>query len=557
MKAASPLAFLLKFPWALYDDQARARVCDDVNETPACGAAILAVDGGIKPRLERSRLQPLMETASFAWGAGTLAMWSLPASNTHGVVEHLLTTTSDSWQARLHITGTVGRPERQPVSGGAGIGRSLHLDNLIATLVELVQSTIEQGKHDVRRTGALLRQVRVGWDAIREVWQEARSLDDEPRMALIVKHADTLHDKVVRLAMHPRRILARRREFLPIARIQEMDDACLSWYIRQPGRTPAEKGGIKQVLLGIAREETLDTPENRVLRDFLDRTAREANSYRLANRQLADSQRCRLVSRYGSVCNSLLARPEIQRIGRLVGPPRPNYVLQHESRYRQMWEAYLQLIRREEVLDQAWAWQRRLWAEAVHLLVHVALLELPGCRTLARSPTYHRVEQDAGRWLVPTAQYCAFRLDSQSGETRVLNPLDPQAPGSDPVPHEMFGPLGARTIVSVVNPSTRRAGNILVWAQSGVGDDTIPLDQVVESAARALREFQRRRQLETGHALHIAGLVVQPTASVYDNPSSLDRHPIRGLAVPFSGAGFLHAVDQAGSILSDLAVSVA
>jgi len=222
-----------------------------------------------------------------------------------------------------------------------------------------------------------------------------------------------------------------------------------------------------------------------------------------------------------------------------------------------MWEAYQQLIRREEQVDQAWAWQRRLWAEVVHLLVHVALLELPGCKTLARSPLYYRVEQDAGRWVVPAAQTCAFRLDGRSGEVRVLSPLNIQAPGSDPVLRQTFGPLGLHTVVRVTNLRSRRAGDIAVWAQHGVGEDMIAVDQSTGSAARALREFQRVRQLETGHAPRVAGLVVQPTSTLYDDPSGVDELPVKGLAVPLSGGGFLDAVDQAGSILRDLAVSVA
>lgn len=559
MSAATPLGFILQFPWGLYDEGARARISQDhVNGTPASGAATLALEGTVTPRVEGSRLQPLRETEPFSWGTGSLAMWSLPAGDSRGTLEYDLTIAdrgSGRWPTRLEITGATSR-ESRPTSEGGAAARGLDLDSLVGALVELLQTTMDRGKGDVHRTGALLRQVRVDWDIARDVWLAERD-EDEPRKPLIVRHAETLSSSIVRLATHPRRLLARRRELLRIHRIQEMDSACLSWYVRQPGGTAAEKGGVKQVLLGIAREESLDTPENRILRDFLERTVREANTYRLANRRVADGERYRLVSRYGSVCRSLLSRAEIQRIGRLVGLPRPNYVLQHDSRYRQMWEAYQQLIRREEQVDQAWAWQRRLWVEFVHLFVHVALLELPGCKTLARSPAYYRVEQDAGRWVVPTAQTCAFRLDSRSGEVRVLSPLNIQAPGSDPVLRQTFGPLGLHTVVRVTNPRTRRMGEIAVWAQHGVGEDMIALDQSTGSAGRALYEFQRARERETGYAPNVVGLVVQPTSTLYDEPSGVDELPVKGLAVPLSGGGFLDAVDQAGSILRDLAVSVA
>jgi hypothetical protein len=121
----------------------------------------------------------------------------------------------------------------------------------------------------------------------------------------------------------------------------------------------------------------------------------------------------------------------------------------------------------------------------------------------------------------------------------------------------MFAPLGADVVIRVVNPRASQSGDIVVWANHGIGENIVGLDDSVESATRALGEFQRVHQLETGHTARIAGLVVQPTATIYDHPGQVDRHSVRGLAVPLSGRGFLDAIEEAGSALRDLGLSVA
>jgi len=51
----------------------------------------------------------------------------------------------------------------------------------------------------------------------------------------------------------------------------------------------------------------------------------------------------------------------------------PNYVLQNDLRYREVWKWYKELLKREKAKDQIWDWQPRTWADVMRLFVGTAL----------------------------------------------------------------------------------------------------------------------------------------------------------------------------------------
>lgn len=55
---------------------------------------------------------------------------------------------------------------------------------------------------------------------------------------------------------------------IPLSRVQEIDRKAMPWLIRQPGETIAERGGNRQRIQAVAREENFDTLENRVLLSY-------------------------------------------------------------------------------------------------------------------------------------------------------------------------------------------------------------------------------------------------------------------------------------------------
>lgn len=61
--------------------------------------------------------------------------------------------------------------------------------------------------------------------------------------------------------------------------------------------------------------------------------------------------------------------PHLEEVGSAGHGIRPNYVLQNDSRYREIWKYYLRLLRQEDEQDRLWDWQARTWADVARLLV--------------------------------------------------------------------------------------------------------------------------------------------------------------------------------------------
>lgn len=253
--------------------------------------------------------------------------------------------------------------------------------------------------------GIRLALARLPWERVGCVLEAHSS---EPRMDVIVEIALKYRDTVASLARSPRRILQRQRRLISLGRVEQLDHACLEWFVRRPGHTAAEKAGVTQELLALARTEDYDTLENRVLKDFLRRCVDAANLYlREHQGRFEQSTRCRAVLALRDTCWRLLRESPLLEVRSLPGFPQPNYVLLHDPAYRELWQWYLKLVRRREVTDSAWRWQRRLWEDFVRLCVarEIITADVPRNGFRARLPFAHdlwiRQEQDAGCWLHP------------------------------------------------------------------------------------------------------------------------------------------------------------
>ena len=93
----------------------------------------------------------------------------------------------------------------------------------------------------------------------------------------------------------------------------------------------------QQRLLGIARNESFDTLENRVLKDFIFRCGNEGHRYlntEVGNSfQLQQSKRARSVKSYCHLCTGLHKVPHLEKVAAPPNPIRANYVLQNDYRY--------------------------------------------------------------------------------------------------------------------------------------------------------------------------------------------------------------------------------
>jgi Domain of unknown function (DUF2357). len=230
----------------------------------------------------------------------------------------------------------------------------------------------------------------------------------EPHMALIVHIAEKMRKRLGPTVRMARKILLRERTLLPVERITETDTSCLRWYIRQPGENMAQKAAAhRQSLLGIARKESFDTLENRVLKDFLLRCKLASQRYITVEvgHQFQQSSRGKSVRQFQHLCGELITDSSLQNVTPLRSRVRPNYVLQNDARYREVWQSYQRLLRQEDEEDRSWDWQSRTWADIVRLLTGAALSNMedktshgnmPFAKPLLQASMYIHKEQRLG-----------------------------------------------------------------------------------------------------------------------------------------------------------------
>ena len=93
----------------------------------------------------------------------------------------------------------------------------------------------------------------------------------------------------------------------------------------------------------------------------------------------------------------------------------PNYVLQHDERYRVLWQAYVKLVRQQLLEDSVWRWRHRLWSEHCGLALLGALGGLATASPAARSDFLLHVEQDAGRFVDGRTRVGSWRPAGRPG----------------------------------------------------------------------------------------------------------------------------------------------
>ncbi len=194
-------------------------------------------------------------------------------------------------------------------------------------------------------------------------WRHAYK-SDRPPFALVVRLARDLPNVLIDVAGHPKRILQRRRAMEPINRLRELDSSCVRWLTRQPGNTLAEKSGHRRAVLAVQRYESVDTLENRVVRDLLKRCAALARDYlRQHQTNYPNHDWIRNTADFLKLCRRLESLPQLQEASGLPSFPKPNYVLLHETRYKQIWRAYTEVIRQQRRRQQLWTWRHQVYAD--------------------------------------------------------------------------------------------------------------------------------------------------------------------------------------------------
>ena len=208
--------------------------------------------------------------------------------------------------------------------------------------------------------------------------------DEQISRSRILAIAEKASEPLSRIASKLRKSLINTRKLLPVERINAMDGKCLEYLLRLEGDTLREKAQKNKMrFLGLAKEETYNLLENRVLKDFLERCITKSTQYILEiknksnnNRALANSTITRQMNVFKQRCQDLSQKSPLVTVPRQPSLPKPNFVLQKDPDYKKIWQMYLDLIHEKRDLDKTLYCQQNLFQDICDLLINAALCNL-------------------------------------------------------------------------------------------------------------------------------------------------------------------------------------
>lgn len=336
------------------------------------------------------------------------------------------------------------------------------------------------------------------WDHIPDLWLDPHAPRD-PTMDVLVRHAREHRVAWGNLAEHPRRLLNRRRELVPLPRVDELDVPCMQWLSRQPGQTLAERAGGRQRIMALARYENRNTLENRVFLDLMARSVAAARDYDAMNKgregrkRQRDSLRIESVRAYRRECRRIHQELDMQGVPRPTEPVQPNHVLLDDVRYRKVWTARKEIILREREIDNLWRWQRRSWTEFCKATVAVSLVRLDGVQHFFTAPMFVTDEHQRGCFLVHDDPMIVVGHLERGWVAELLS-------GNSDVVSPKYRELCASFWLRCADLNGGDYVYLPVWTVHAVGEQC-HLRELVNSANMAFRMLRDRDQLAGGIVL--------------------------------------------------------
>lgn len=221
----------------------------------------------------------------------------------------------------------------------------------------------------------------------------------EPPLQLISVIAQHDYPLILQMTQALRKVLQRKRDMLPLGQIQQLDAHCLRWISRRPGRNAVEKAGSEQKLMAVVREESHNTLENRVFKDFLCRAKTQAARYiKRYGEKYPNSDRVKAVRRLLILVSSAVQAPELKPLLRLSSLPQPNYVLLHDARYNKIWELYRKLLANQKIVEMVWEKRHVLFSDICR--IWLAMILRLKKRPLFECSLWFRILPQNGSFLV-------------------------------------------------------------------------------------------------------------------------------------------------------------
>lgn len=285
--------------------------------------------------------------------------------------------------------------------------------------------------------------------------------------------AGSLHDRLWRITEHARPSVERlfhalnenpRREhaLLPVRAVRELDANSFIKLSNRPGRTIREKLSGKPYLQAVRRFQSVDLPENRLLKTFVIRLAELLE----LRQDCLGEEEDELLPKI----QSWLLADETRAIARWDNLPPNNTLLSHRD-YRRVWDAwrwlqtldddiardYSQLEGREKAM-RLWSKYGRMYCDGSHLFAEMPIL-------------FDYDKFDIRPWLSPLAFKKAPRRISRSfGTTEVFEPSC--------VDLVTLRPRYATPIAS-----SRSLRENYLWQQWKNGDESVDLNLLNSDAA--------------------------------------------------------------------------
>ena len=222
------------------------------------------------------------------------------------------------------------------------------------------------------KTGAALPQALSGFLA--KVARPASGSATRDRLWRITEHSRAAVERLFRSLNESSR---REHALLPVHRVRELDANSFIKLSNRPGRTIREKLAGKPYMQAVRRFQSVNLPENRLLKAFAIHLAEL-----LELRQACFSQEDELLAKI----QSWLRSDEAQAIGNWDNLPPNNTLLAHRD-YRHVWDAWrwlqtldddiahdLSQLEAREKTVRLWQQCARIWADGKNLFAEMPLL---------------------------------------------------------------------------------------------------------------------------------------------------------------------------------------
>ena len=268
----------------------------------------------------------------------------------------------DTLEIRRYLNN-IAKPDAKPIYNYHPMTVILDFSSVFS-----VQAEKEEESFCFSRVKNIHKEIPLDLDKIYDIFIDFKSQGAPIR--LITKIATEHFNEVQLVAENMRKILVRERKLVPIDKIQQIDNSCIRWLTKQPGRDNAERAGTKQKLMGVVRTESINTLENRVFKAFLKYCIINGRAYlRRYGEKYPNHNRCKAVNRLVKFAIEELNKPSTQSISNLTSMPIPNYVLLQNHSYHTIWEFYKEFVKKTHIVEVMWQNKRRVFAELFNLIL--------------------------------------------------------------------------------------------------------------------------------------------------------------------------------------------